>query len=338
MKKIRVQDAVGQAICHDITEINDNFKGVAFKRGHVVRPEDVERLLDIGKSSIFVWEEAAGAIHEEDAALRLAALSKPEGAVYSGPSEGKMVLKAECDGLFHVDTELLYALNMIEDITVTTLPDHFPVKAGDRLAAMRIVPLCTKEANIEKAEAISEGRELFSLYPYKMKKAGVIITGSEVYTGRKKDKFEPVVREKLAEYPCEILGVTLCGDDIERIDKTARGFLEKGADILIFCGGMSVDPDDVTPAAIAALGADIVTHGMPAQPGNMTLLGYLGDVSVIGVPSAAIKMHRTVFDVMLPALFAGVKLTRAQIMNIGHGGLCRQCAECHFPNCTFGRY
>ncbi len=338
MKKIRVEDAVGMTLCHDITKMVDGFKGPAFRRGHVIRPEDVEELLNIGKKTVFIWEENAGELHEEDCALRLAAMAPVEGAHYTGPSEGKVLLIAEERGLFRVDTAMLEAVNRIGDITVATLPDHYPAEAGMSLASMRIVPLVTQERQILEAEALCAGKKLLDLKPYKARKTGVIITGSEVYSGRIRDKFEPVVRAKLARYPGEIIHAAVCDDDLDMIVSEARQALDLGADFLIFTGGMSVDPDDLTPTAIRRLGAEIVSHGVPSQPGNMTLMAYLGDIPVMGVPGAAISLPTTVFDVLLPAVFAGERVTKDDLIRLADGGLCQKCAACHFPNCTFGRY
>ena len=336
MKKVEVEKAVGMTLCHDITAMFDGFKGALYKRGHVIQAEDIPRLLDIGKKHVFIWEENAGELHEEDCALRLAAMAPVEGALYEGPSEGKMLLKADIRGQFRLDTELLREINSIGDITITALPDHYPVEAGARLASMRIVPLVTKESQIIEAEKLCRGRKLMDLRPYQARKTGVIITGSEVYSGRIQDKFEPVVRKKLANYPGEILGVKLCDDDLGMIAAAAKGFLEAGADFLIFTGGMSVDPE--TPSAIRQLGAEIVTHGVPSQPGNMTLVAYLGSCAILGVPGAAISMPTTMFDVLLPQIYTGDRLTKQDLVNLGEGGLCQQCKACHFPNCTFGRY
>lgn len=338
MKKVKVEQAVGLTLCHDITAMRDGFKGAAFRRGHVIREEDIPRLLDLGKQTVFIWEENAGELHEEDCALRFAAMAPVEGAHYEGPSEGKVVLKADARGLLRVDTALLRQVNSIPDVTIATLPDHYPVEVGDRLASMRIVPLVTKEENVQRAEALCKGRPLLALKPYRTMKVGVVITGSEVYSGRIKDKFEPVARKKLAGYPCELLGFTLCDDDPDMLLATARAYLDQGAELLIFSGGMSVDPDDLTPSAIRALGAEVVSHGVPAQPGNMTLLAYLGNTTILGVPGAAIHMPTTIFDVLLPAAFAGERLTVDDLRRLGEGGLCQQCPTCHFPNCTFGRY
>lgn len=338
MKKVKVEDAVGMTLCHDLTAMYDGFKGAAFKRGHVIQEEDIPKMLDIGKRTVFVWEENAGEIHEEDCARRMAAMAPVEGAHYDGPSEGKVLLMADTRGMFRVDTALLHEINSIGDITICTLPDHFPVEAGDRLASMRIVPLVTKEEQILKAEALCKDRKLLDLRPYQHKKVGVIVTGSEVYTGRIQDKFEPVVRAKMKKYPSEILGVTICDDDLDMITAAGQKYLDEGADLLIFTGGMSVDPDDLTPTAIRRLGAEIITHGVPSQPGNMTLVAYHGDVAILGVPGAAISLPTTVFDVLLPQIFTGDKLTRQDLIRLEEGGLCRMCKVCHFPTCTFGRY
>lgn len=338
MKKIKVEDAVGMALCHDVTAMYDGFKGAAFKRGHVIREEDIPRLLDYGKRTVFVWEDNAGEIHEEDAARRLAAMAAVEGAHYTEPSEGKVLLLADQRGMFRVDTDLLRQINAIGDITISCLPDHYPVEQGARLVSARIVPLVTQETQIVEAERLCAGKKLFDLRPYGHKDIGVVITGSEVYHGRIQDKFEPVVRRKMEDYPAHIVGVTVCDDDLDMIVSAARQHLANGADFLIFTGGMSVDPDDLTPTAIRQLGAEVVSHGVPAQPGNMTLVAYLGDVPILGVPGAAISMPTTIFDVLLPQIFAGDRLTKDDLIRLGDGGLCQLCKPCHWPNCTFGKY
>lgn len=338
MKKVKVQDAIGMTLCHDITAMVDGFKGAAFKRGHVITQEDIPKLLDIGKQHVFIWEENAGEIHEEDAARRLSQMTTVDGAHYGSVSEGKIQLFADQDGMFRVDKALLAAVNRIGDITITTLPDHYPVKAGDRLASMRIVPLVTEERQIAEAEALCAGKQLYDLRPFKPLKVGIIITGSEIYHGRIKDKFERVARAKLAHYPAEILGVHVCDDELDMIVGSGRALLAEGAELLIFSGGMSVDPDDLTPSAIREMGAEIISYGVPSQPGNMTLVAYLDQAALLGVPGAAISRPTTMFDVLLPQIFCGDPLTKDDLIRLGEGGLCQMCDNCHFPNCTFGRY
>lgn len=338
MKKVKVQDAIGMTLCHDITAMVDGFKGAAFKRGHVITQEDIPKLLDIGKQHVFIWEENAGEIHEEDAARRLSQMTTVDGAHYGSISEGKIQLFADQDGMFRVNKALLASVNRIGDITITTLPDHYPVKAGDRLASMRIVPLVTEERQIAEAEALCADKQLYDLRPFKPLKVGIIITGSEIYHGRIKDKFERVARAKLAHYPAEILGVHVCDDELDMIVGAGRALLAKGAELLIFSGGMSVDPDDLTPSAIREMGAEIISYGVPSQPGNMTLVAYLDQAALLGVPGAAISRPTTMFDVLLPQIFCGDLLTKDDLIRLGEGGLCQMCDNCHFPNCTFGRY
>lgn len=338
MRKVKTEEAVGLELCHDVTAMRDGFKGAAFKRGHVIAQEDVQELLKLGKKHVFIWEDEAGEIHEEDAALRLSGLANVNGAHYTKPSEGKVVLIADERGMFRIDTELLREINSIRDITISTLPDHYPVEKGARLASMRIVPLVTNEMNIIQAERLCAGKELMNLIPYKAMKAGIIITGSEIYHGLVKDKFESVARKKLEKYPCEILGVTICDDDSEMLRDAISSYVNLKAEIIIMSGGMSVDPDDLTPSSIISTGAKVISHGVPSQPGNMTMLAYLNNTALIGVPGAAIIMPTTIFDVLLPQIFTGQKFTRDDLIRLGDGGLCQLCSECHFPNCTFGRY
>ena len=338
MKKVRVEEAVGQTLCHDITAMVPGFKGALFKRGHVVAEEDIDTLLDIGKKHIYVGDMEPGMMHEEDCARRLAGMTSIDGAHFEGPSEGKMMLISDMQGMFRVDTDLLRKINTIGDITIATLPDHYRVEVGDKLASMRIVPLFTDEAQIIKAEQMCEEKKLIDLLPYKPLKTGVIITGSEIYNGRTKDRFEPVVRKKLSYYPGEIIDVRICDDDKGMILKTAGELLDRDADFLIFTGGMSVDPDDLTPGAIRELGAKIIRYGVPSQPGNMTLVAYMEDKPILGVPGAAIHLPTTVFDVLLPQIHTGLRLTEEDLTRLGDGGLCQLCEGCHYPNCTFGRY
>ena len=338
MRKIKVQDAVGMELCNDITEMNADFNGAAFKRGHIIQQRDIAHMLRIGKEHVYVWEDHAGEIHEDDCAKRMAAMAPVAGAHYTEPAEGKVLLFADQRGMFRVNRQLLNEINAIGDITICTLPDHYPVEAGDRLASMRIVPLVTKETQIIKAEQLCQKEKLLDLLPYQHKKVGVIITGNEIFHGRIQDKFAPVISGKMAQYPSEIVGITICEDDLEAIVNAAKKHLECGADFLVFTGGMSVDPDDLTPTAIRQLGADIISYGVPSQPGNMTLVAYLGDVPILGIPGAAIKLPTTVFDVLLPQIFAGLPICKDELRNLADGGLCQMCKLCHWPNCTFGRY
>lgn len=340
MRKIDVRQAVGQTLCHDMTAIlPGGFKGVRFKRGYMITQEDIPVLLDMGKEHIFVWEPGADEVHEEDAALAVTKALCGPGTAYTGPSEGKTTVSAVRDGLFRVNSQALRQINMVPDYTVACLPGNVSVEAGQKLAGARIVPLVTKRENVDRAAAIAaENAPVFSVLPFRPLKTGVIITGGEVYYGRIQDGFEPVLTPKLRGYGASLLGFTKCPDDLEAILAAAADFRARGAELLLFTGGMSVDPDDVTPTAIRAMAEELVTQGVPMQPGNMLTIAYAGDCVLLGVPGASLHSPVTSLDVFLPRIFAGVKITREEIAGYGEGGLCRNCPVCQYPNCAFGRY
>ena len=340
MKKIRVEDAIGQTLCHDMTGIlSGGKKGVLFKRGHVITREDIPALLDIGKSHIFVWDESADEVHEDDAALICAAAVCGGGISHDvEAAEGKVTFRAERHGLFYIDRDALLKINSIGDYTIACLPHLTDVAAGQKLGGIRIVPLVTARETVDSAVSIAKSAApVFSVLPYKPLKCGVIITGSEVFYGRIEDKFEPVMRKKLDKFGAEILDVVKSPDDIGAILERIENLERRGAELILLTGGMSVDPDDITPMAIRECGAEVITQGMPMQPGNMLLIAKKGTMMLIGVPGASMHSPVTSLDVFLPQIFAGLSITRNEILRMGEGGFCQACEVCTYPRCYFGR-
>ena len=338
MRKVRVQEAIGQTLCHDITAImSDGFKGVKFHRGHVIVEEDIPALLDIGKNHVFIWEPEADEVHEDDAALAITQAICGDNLTTNGPTEGKMSISASVEGLFRVKSDALRLINRVDDFTIACRKDFTPVSAGEKLAGARIVPLVTRRANVEAAVAIAQSAfPVFSVLPFKPLKCAVIITGSEVYDGRIQDAFEPIMRKKLQRFHADILGVTKCRDDVDMILAAINTYLQNGAELILLTGGMSVDPDDLTPTAIKLSGAKVITQGVPMQPGNMLMIASLGETVLMGVPGASMHSPVTSLDVFLPRVFAGVEITSEEIVGMGVGGLCVNCAECTWPFCYFG--
>ncbi len=339
MKRIRTEDAVGHVLCHDMTQIiPGQFKGPRFRKGHVVRPEDIPVLLSMGKEQLYVWEMTPGMLHENDAAERLCALAINANMDRGEPKEGKIELTAAIDGLFLVDSARLMAVNSQEEVMIATRHGNTPVHKGDKLAGMRVIPLVIAEDKLQKAEEAAGDKPLLTLLPYVKKTAAIIATGSEVKKGLIQDSFSPVVRCKLAAYGIETLSVAYPGDAVEDIVSAIAEARETHADLILCTGGMSVDPDDNTPGAIRRSGADIVTYGAPVLPGAMFLLGYYGDgTAVCGLPGCVMYAGATVFDLVLPRLAAGVRVERRDLIALGEGGLCLSCPECHYPICPFGK-
>ncbi len=339
MKLIPTKEAVGHVLCHDMTQIiPGQYKGPRFRKGHIVTPEDIPVLLSMGKEHRYVWEMTPGMVHENDAAERLCALCRNEGMERSGVKEGKIELTAAMDGLFRVDAERLNAVNAREDVMIATRHGSTAVHAGDKLAGMRVIPLVIEEEKLRGAEAAAGGKPLLELLPWKLKTAGIVTTGSEVARGLIRDAFTPVVEGKLADFGIETVERRMPGDDMEAVTSAILEVKASGVDLILCTGGMSVDPDDNTPGAVKRSGAEIVTYGAPVLPGAMFLMGYFDDgTPVMGLPGCVMYAKRTIFDLVLPRVAAGVKLARRDFTTLGEGGLCLGCETCTYPNCGFGK-
>ena len=338
MKKIPVSEAVGSVLCHDITQIVPGvIKDRAFKKGHIIQEEDIPLLLSLGKENIYVWEKKEGYVHENDAAQRLTDLTAGEGLTFSEVREGKINFIAALDGLLVINTKLLYEINSLGEIILVTLHNNYPVKKGLKVAGTRVIPLLIEENKIKKAEDLIGDAKIVSIVPYVPMKVGIVTTGSEVYHGRIKDAFGPVIQAKVEEYGCEVIGQSILPDDENQITQAIAQWIEKGAEMVICTGGMSVDPDDVTPSAIQKTGAEIVTYGAPVLPGAMMLVAYKGDIPILGLPGCVMYSKRTVFDLVLPRILAKQRLSFADIAAYGHGGLCMECEVCTYPSCSFGK-
>lgn len=344
---IPVEEAVGMVLPHDITEIRTteryglkqgDFKGPAFKKGHLIRPEDVTHLKRLGKDNIYVLTLGKDEIHENEAVKTLVAALAGKNIQVSGkPDEGKLVLKAACDGLLNVDIDKLTNFNMLGEVMCATLHNHTPVKKGTAVAATRLIPLTSTRDIVNQAVATCGEAGILTVSKLRHAHAGLVITGNEVYHGRIEDRFEPVLREKLANLGSEVTHVAFAPDDIEKIAAEIKGCIAQGADLIVTSGGMSVDPDDVTRLGIAAAGATDVVYGSPILPGAMFLIGWIGEIPVLGLPACGMFHKITVFDLILPRILTGDRLARADIAVMGHGGLCSNCKNCVYPVCHFGK-
>ena len=339
MKKIATVDAVGCVLCHDITRIvKDVVKDAAFRKGHVVTEEDIPMLLSLGKDHLYVWEKDENMLHENEAAEILYNICKNEHMHPTEVKEGKIELIADCDGLFRIDVDRLDAINELEDIMIASRHTNYAVHKGDKLIGTRVIPLVIEKEKMEKAKEVAGDRPLAELIPYRNLRCGIVTTGSEVFYGRIQDTFTPVIEQKLAAYGIEVSGHITVNDDQEKITAAILKLKEEGASMVVCTGGMSVDPDDLTPSAIKATGARVVSYGAPVLPGAMFLLAYMEDgTPIMGLPGCVMYAKATVFDLVLPRVAAGVEVTKKDIARMGNGGLCLGCKVCHYPNCGFGK-
>ncbi len=340
MKLIRTEDALGHVLCHDITQIiKDVKKDAVFRKGHIIREEDIPVLLSVGKDHLYVWENDESMMHEDEAAEVLCAICKGDGIERGQVKEGKIELMAGRDGLLKVDREKLDAVNSFGQMMIAVRHGNFPVKKGDRLGGTRIIPLVIEKEKMERVRILAGEGTIMQILPFLPRKAGIVTTGNEVFYGRIEDTFTPVVEGKLREYGVQVIRHEVTNDENERIEEAVRRMLDDGCGLILCTGGMSVDPDDKTPLAIRNVCGSIVSYGAPVLPGAMFLLAYYGEeqIPILGLPGCVMYAKRTIFDLVLPRIMAGEILKKEDIDSLGEGGYCLNCEVCHFPNCGFGK-
>ncbi len=340
MKTLPVQEAVGTVLAHDITEIiPGQFKGRAFKKGHIITEADIEHLRDLGKEHLYVMEIGGDELHENDAAMKLASALAGEGITVSkDPREGKLELAAAYDGLLKVNVQALYHFNLLGEVMCATRHTNTYVKKGEILAGTRAIPLIIRKKIIEKAVAFcNEAGAVLHVLPLRKARVGVVITGNEVYYGRIKDRFRSVITRKVTEIGSSISDVRYAPDQREVSAGHIRDLVAEGTDLIVTTGGMSVDPDDVTRLAVADAGSGEITYGSAVLPGAMLMVAYIGDVPVIGVPACGMFHDITLFDLIFPRILTGERIGREALAALGHGGLCLNCKTCRFPVCPFGK-
>ncbi|MBR6328543.1 MAG: molybdopterin-binding protein [Lachnospiraceae bacterium] len=341
MKIIKTEEAEGHILCHDITQIIKGVtKDAVFRKGHVVQKEDIPVLLSVGKDHLYVWENDETKLHEDDAARVLLSLSADdeESLIPGEVKEGKIELKAGYDGLFKVDSNKLRKLNSLGEMMIASRHGNTPVKKGDKLAGMRVIPLVIEKEKMERAKETCKGGAIFHLLPYRKRKCALITTGNEVFHHRIEDTFSPVIEAKLAEFGCGISFRQTCPDDPQVITEAIKKALDERAELVICTGGMSVDPDDKTPLAIKNSGVRVVTYGAPVLPGAMLMLSYAENgACVVGLPGCVMYARRTVFDLILPRIMADDAVSFEELAALGEGGLCLGCEVCRYPDCSLGK-
>src|SRR4030067_3057227 len=388
IKTVPVTEAVGMVIAHDITEIiPGKFKGRAFKKGHIVREGDGCHLQRLGKENLFILEIKEDEMHENDAAYAIAKALAGSGVKLDGePREGKINLVAERDGLLKVDREALFKFNMLGEVMCATVHNNSVVKKGQVVAGTRAIPLVVKKSVIEEAMRIARGsREeinhfleasnpgileschstgVIEVKEMRKPKTGIVITGNEVYYGRVKDAFGPVITKKIMSMDGGVIGGYFSPGDAKYIEDRIKELISAGADLIITTGGMSVDPDDITRFAIRNIGVDELSYGTPVLPGAMFLIAYLEDsnklsvtsneikhekenpslvtrhssfIPILGIPACGMYSNITVFDIILPRVLAGERISREELAELGHGGVCLKCSERRYSVFPFGQ-
>lgn len=340
LTKVPLQEAIGTSLAHDLTEIRPGeFKGAAFKKGHKVCDEDICRLQKMGKNHLYLLNLENDEIHENQAAELLARGLAGEGIEWeNNPREGKITLHAAYDGIFSVNIASLAAFNMIDEVMCATRHNHSLVKKGELVAATRAIPLVMQRAPVERAAQIGlRDQGIIRVNKIRKLKTGLIVTGSEVYSGLIQDKFAPLLSRKITDLGSHVRCIEYVPDDSDQIRDTILNCLALGCELIILSGGMSVDPDDVTRTGIREAGAIEMHYGSAVLPGAMFLVGYIKGIPLLGIPACGLHHRTTVLDLILPRIMSGEHIGKKDLAFLGHGGLCLGCGECVFPHCPFGK-
>jgi formylmethanofuran dehydrogenase subunit E len=341
LRALTAEEAVGHTVLHDMTLIEPGAaKGPAFKRGHKITAGDVCRLQQMGRHTVYVQETneiPSGWVHEDVAAVAFAKAMAGEGITFEEPPrEGKINLKADRDGLLVVDVERLETFNMVPGVMCASRKTCTLATRGREVAATRAIPLLLPRADFDRAMGVVREAPLCRVLPLRRARVGILVTGSEVFQGLIEDRFIPIIRTKVENFGCEVVRTLIAPDDREAIAGGVQELLAAGADLLITTAGLSVDPDDVTRQALLDAGATEVIYGTPIIPGAMILLARIGSAQVMGVPACALYFKRTGFDLLLPRILAGARISRRDLARMGHGAFCLGCKTCTFPKCPFG--
>lgn len=338
MRKIAVENAVGLVLAHDITQIiPGEYKGARFKKGHIIKDEDVPLLLQIGKRSVFALEKEETDVHEDDAAYLIASMAAGENIELTEPSEGKIELIASQAGLVKLDRPCIYELVDQDEVMFASIHENVLVKPGQKVAGTRIIPLFISEESLGKVKKVLEKGPLVSIRKLEKKNVGIVVTGSEVFSGKIEDAFGPVLIKKFQELGSEVRKLSISDDDPDMIAGKITELKDMGCEVICVTGGMSVDPDDVTPEGIRRAGGMVVSYGAPVLPGAMFMLAYLEDVPVVGLPGCVMYSKKSIFDIIVPRILAGERLSKKDINCLSIGGLCMSCEICTFPACGFGK-
>ena len=226
MKKIRIEEAVGMVLGHDVTQIiPGKYKGPRFKRGHKIKKEDIPEFLKIGKEHIYVMDLKPGIIHEDDAALRLGRAFAGRNIDIRGPSEGKVTFHSKIKGVLKINLSLLHRINLSGNVILSTVHRYTPCSPEMAVGATRIISLIAPERQIEKVENWCEKYgPVIEILPYRTLNIGVVVTGNEFFQGRTEDRFDDRVGKKIVKFGSRVVKKEVVPDDVHQISQALLNF------------------------------------------------------------------------------------------------------------------
>jgi hypothetical protein len=320
---------LGVVACQNVTR-GPTGKGFAIRKGQIVHEAELQVLRAIDRQQVRVIRLGVGDVHEDEAGRRLAEAIAGAGLNLRGPIQSRMNLVAATRGVAVIDRAALTEVNLVPDVSVFTVLPFQPVREGDTVAGAKVVPVVAREASIAQAEAIARQHwPVVQVKPFLPLAVGVI--SKQRQDPAQRQRFEAIVRRKLAWFGAGLRTLQFVAPDVASVTAACRAAIEAGVDVILTAGSSSADPLDSLPVSVESLGGRIEVRGTPTHPGSFFWLAYLGGRPVFGMPSCGAYSENTVVDLLLLRVMAGLQPRRADIAELGVGGLFGPGAEALFP-------
>lgn len=329
-----VERAEGKILGHNIAD-SDGRR--ALRKGRPLTADDIEKLRQLGRATVYVAELETGDLDEDSAALRVARAVMGRGLRTTGPSTGRVNLKSTGLGILRVDASRLAQLNGTHGITLATLPSNSVVQPGKTTATVKVIPFAVAESSVTHAEEIATAEgALLRVDELVPRKVALILSGSPSARERIMTGFDPPLRSRLQALNASLQSiefVPLEDDQGEKdLARTLRRQVANGVELIVLAGETAImDLHDIAPRSVERAGGEVACFGAPVDPGNLLMVAYLNDVPILGAPGCARSRKANIIDWVLPRLLVGERLDRADIAGLGHGGLLEDVPERPMP-------
>jgi len=321
MEYISVKDALGKKLGYDTTLVTPQGASVLLPKGHIIKEEDISKLMDSGVYYIWIdeGEEEKELVYEWEITPYVASRIVGEKVKIVQGKQGATLLYSKLPGILKLDVDGIINFNLNQKVLIITGSENEAFGKEELIGFVEVIPFSMGKSELESL--ISSSNTLIDIIPFKYKKIGLVITGTEIYEGRKEDQYYPVIKAKCDKYGWEIVSKEIVPDDEDKIEKAIRNAKDSGAEAIIITGGTSVDPTDRTVYVIQKV-AKIVAYGILMKPTTMSIIAYWDSTPIFGISAGGIY-HREYnsVDKVFTLLMAGFELTPKDIAKIGIGGL-----------------
>ncbi len=328
---VPIREAIGHVLAHNLLD-QGGHKVLA--KGRLLQEFDYAKLEALGLETVIVAALDSTDLSENEGARRVADAVAGPGIEIKAPGVGRANLLAAHYGPLYINVPALERLNNIDaGITLATLRNHSLVQPGELVTLVKIIPFGIAEARVVDVESTArEHSPVISVRPLQSCSGALILTGPESARQRLIRDFEPPTRDRLTRLNSHLDDLSCVDHQPEAIARAIREQIDAGRELILVAGiSAIIDQEDVVPTALRLAGGDVAHFGVPVDPGSLLMLGYVGSVPVLGAPSCIKSPKTNVVDWLLPRLLAGERLTRADLVEMGHGGLLEDISERPMP-------